>query len=507
MQADLKYPFSGNSWFCDQGVQVIGHAFLEDKLLMLSELANLFLKITNENDFEAILQNLNGNFAVVITQPNFQAAAVDPIRSFPILYKINNQQIQFLNAQGLEGPSNNLAIQQFKLAWCVPGNQTLLKDVFQLQAGQFIFNTSKGNSNPKFYFHHFQAVKNLELNAAEAQNNFDNAFQKIEPLLKNKTILVPLSGGYDSRLVLVSLVKAGYTSILAYTYGKRNSHEVEIAEKVCQQLNIKWEFVEYTDSIFDEFFTGNWEAYSRNNHFYTSLPHEQDFFALNELKKRGFLEKPFVAIPGFCGDLLGGSITAYLPNEFSLDGLKELIVKRHFQGYKAELTDLNQIEIMDETTFYDAYQHWFVCNKVSKFIVNSVRVYEHFGGSWVLPLWDNNLIKYWYAIPYQHRKKQKWYNQVLFEFYFKPNGVDFRKPGFDDNYPNKFKESIKKIIPKEWQSSIQQVNAVINKNDSNNLSALNQKIQLKLAIPQNNKEVNNTHALYLLSKMNMDELN
>jgi asparagine synthetase B (glutamine-hydrolysing) len=41
--------------------------------------------------------------------------------------------------------------------------------------------------------------------------------------------------------------------------------------------------------------------------------------------------------------------------------------------------------------------------RVAKFIVNSVRVYEFFGYSWRMPLWDNELIGFFSQVPLKFR--------------------------------------------------------------------------------------------------------
>ncbi|MEZ5008655.1 MAG: asparagine synthase-related protein [Chitinophagales bacterium] len=504
MLSELNYPFQFN-WYIQEHVAVIGWAFdVNNQRIENEHLASLFIEIINENSFVERLKNLNGNFAVVIESKNITALAVDHIRSFPLLYKQDEKSIQIVTNYNWQSEMqiDESSVEAFKKCWCTLDNTTLAKNIFQLQAGQYLWQSGNEPATPKFYYQHIQKDKVLNVDINEASKLFTSVFDKYFDLIKDKTVLVPLSGGYDSRLMISLLHQYGHSDVIAYTYGKEESHEVQIAKKVAQQLNVKWYFIEYNETLFNTFFTDQWQEYSDNNHFLSSLPHEQDFFALSYLKSKNLIPENFVALPGFSGDLLGGSITGYQPNEFSKVAFKNMIIQKHFQNSAIDY-DFSTFEaINSKDQFYDQYQCWFVNNKVTKFIVNSVRLYEYFGGSWLLPFWDKELIEYWYKVPYNKREQQKFYNDVIFKKFFSSLEIGYIKPGHDDNYPNQLKEKIKQHLPSVITNVVKKVKKSIQPNDVNNLSVLSDMIEGKIEQKVRNAAgINNIHAIYFLQKL------
>ncbi len=508
MLKDLHYPFN-YKWFISDTVAVLGWVYDEHgKVLEASSFAALFDPISDTDSFRILLRSLNGHFAVVIDKSDFRAAAVDHIRSIPILYKCSDVSFQLVNNFRSNTESwKQSAMNELKNCWCVLGNDTLLDNVEQLLPGQFIYENGD-KANVEFYNFHYRKQKVDAVDEEKAYKVLENTFKRLADHIQDRQVIVPLSGGYDSRLIVAMLHKLGHENMMAYTYGNKNSHEVKIAQKVAEQLNVEWHFIEYNDELFKSFFTDDWKKYSSKNHFLNSLPHEQDYFALHELIAKGVIKKDFLAIPGYCGDLLGGSITAYPVQNFDKQSLGLFLKKRHFQeqDLNAHLSDcgLHNFKIEDEASFYNAYQHWFVCNKVSKFIINSVRVYEYFGGEWLMPLWDNELVDYWYSVPYEFRKKQQFYNQVLFDRIFKPLEIDFKKPGFDDNYPSTIKETIKNWIPDSITKGVVKLKKHTVPKDPNNLQVLNGMIRTELKRDEkfDANEINNTHAIYFLQNLN-----
>ena len=107
---------------------------------------------------------------------------------------------------------------------------------------------------------------------------------------------------------------------------------------------------------------------------------------------------------------------------------------------------------------------------MSKFVINPNRNYEYFGFEWRMPLWDNELMEFWYKVPNEYRYNSVEYNRYL-ELLFKEYNVDFGK--FEKNV-NKLK-----IIPKPIYDFLKSIYYIIFKNkvDVNNYSSLIEKFK------------------------------
>lgn len=88
------------------------------------------------------------------------------------------------------------------------------------------------------------ALEKLEMPPLKSADVLDLIKETIEKnILKDTRLLVPLSGGYDSRLLTSLLIDSRlHANIETYTYGisydQKNSFEVEIAKNIAQKLNV-----------------------------------------------------------------------------------------------------------------------------------------------------------------------------------------------------------------------------------------------------------------------------
>lgn len=62
----------------------------------------------------------------------------------------------------------------------------------------------------------------------------------------NREIVVPLSGGLDSRTIVYYLKKLGCKNVICLSYGRKSSFEVKISKQVAERLGYKWILCEYT---------------------------------------------------------------------------------------------------------------------------------------------------------------------------------------------------------------------------------------------------------------------
>jgi asparagine synthase (glutamine-hydrolysing) len=493
----LKYDLY-HKWHRVENISVIGTAFHGKDFLKESLLAEYFKNCSDEKTFTGKLNTLSGHFAVVIDLKDEIFSAVDLVRTFPLfLQEEDGGDIVITDTP--EGNNRNISEEDyFTKLYCTTENNTLLLNCRQLQAGEYsITDKSLQISVIKKYYHHWGKTNKSD------QTELVNKLKELEKNIIDETIryasgraiLVPLSGGYDSRYILTLLKEKDYPLLECYTYGRKDSYEVLIAKNVAEKLNVKWHFIEYTNELLDNFFSESWKNYSSLNHHFSSLPHEQDFFALLFMKEKGLLESPTVIINGFCQDIHAGSFLEPIRN---FDLQKFILLKYHVNP------DLSAYE-----NSWNGFQEWLVKNRLSKFIINSVRVYEYFGLDFFLPFWHKDWIEFWYSIDISLRLNHQLYASYLLKDVFLRNGIEFKKPGYESSDRlYSLKRIAKTIIPKMLTEQIQQQHNKDKQRDPNNTLHLYEAIYAMLETKPAVKDykINHVHARYLLEVL-MEKMN
>jgi asparagine synthase (glutamine-hydrolysing) len=197
-----------------------------------------------------------------------------------------------------------------------------------------------------------------------------------------------------------------------------------------------------------------------------------------------------VVVNGFCQDIHAGSF---------IEPIKKFNLQKFIQ-YKYDL----QLDVSAYDNSWNGYQELLVKNRLSKFIINSIRVYEYFNLDYFLPFWNKDWIDFWYSLDMNERVKQKFYVAHLFNGIFKQYEIDFKKPttqNIDSLYA--IKKMAKSILPKSITSKIQAQNSQNEQKDVNNTVFLYNQIFEKLKNKPTTKDykINHIHALYLLENL------
>lgn len=375
------------------------------------------LTISNESEVTPALKGLNCHFALVVQTDRFTLAAVDRTRTFPLFYRTTGDQIIITDDIHKVETSfilDEKSVDSFKTHLCCYGNRTLLTNWDQLSAGEYLFYD---NATQEFRVKRYSAFTPIQplkkLDTVGMKETYLTAFQGILDSLKGQPIILSLSGGYDSRTILSVLHELGTHPVLAYTYGINNSYDKGIAEKIAKRFGLNWYFIEYDHQLLDQFFSDSWKTYVEKNHHFTSLPNEQDFFALHWLRRKSLLPDGGVVFTGNLGDCLGGS----------------MFKNRHIKSNRLQ------------------YQDDFLSNFESKYTLNGVRIYEYFGLGWRAPMVMPRILDAWFNIPLEERCYNNGFNEFLRNTFFKPLGIDFLKR--DHFYHSGFlKNFIKESLPR-----------------------------------------------------------
>ena len=174
----------------------------------------------------------------------------------------------------------------------------------------------------------------------------------------------------------------------------------------------------------------------------------QDYFAVRYLKNNNLISKDAVFIPGHTGDFLSGrKLDKELQNS-SFKKIKNLILRDHINFNKNSTLLNHSIDLAGN--HWSAYENWVMKERQSKFIVNSTYVFEFFGYTCYMPLWDKRLVDFFKSLPFHQKLNGKLYKETCYEL-FETSGLNFK----NELHPNKsvlliqkLKNQIKKILPK-----------------------------------------------------------
>lgn len=428
-----------------------GDIFYKNKLLSIEELINIlssrFSNVeSNNQDVVEFLKNLNGNFALVIDTSINSICIVDRVRSIPLFYSKSDKNIIISDdcyyiKDKLNNDFSEVNAVEFLLTGYVTGRETLIEGINQIQAGE-VLKYNKNNASFEAYSYHQYLYKNyLDLPEEELLITLDDIFMRVFKRLiestvnKGKQIVIPLSGGLDSRIVATFLKRLGIENVICFSYGRKDSIEVEISRQIARALGYEWRFIEYTnEKLYKNFHLSVSKNYDRYASNLVSLPHRQDFLAINELRDSGTIPGNSVIIPGHTGNInSGGHITINYKDskDYNFELFIEDTLKKHYMLWDFDdneklknifrekiKTYIGPIDINDNESWAKALGIFSLKERQSKFILNSVRTYEYFGYEWRIPICDLELIEFFSKIPIRNKIGKQLYKKYVREKLF-----------------------------------------------------------------------------------------
>jgi len=465
----------GFQWYSNETVFIKGCFFdSENNYYEKGNLISFFTYINNEAKFINTIKEINGIFTVLIKLNNKILIASDTTRIFPIFYTFRNAElfisddIEYLkgkfNLQEIDKNSSN----EFLASGYTLGNKTLLKNIFSLQSNEYIiFENSIITKRDFFFSYATNKLNNSEYFQLKKQaiKAFENTFKRLILSLNNRTAVVPLSGGYDSRLIALMLKKHNYKNVICYTYGKKNNLELNNSKKVANALGYKWVYVEYTNKLIENYIES--EKFKKFAHYtcnYISMPSLQDYFAVKYLSENNIIPSDSIFIPGHSGDLLGGSqFLKIIPKNLKSSKIPNLILKEKFYHNKISKTSkeiikstlkqllLNFDKNHQNNIPFSVFEDFDIKEKITKIIFKDSVGYTYFGYEHRFPYWDKELLSFFKDVPIKYKKLKFLYDDILKNYYFEEYNIKFDKevqPNLFQIYFQKFKEVIKLIVPK-----------------------------------------------------------
>ncbi|MDR1763318.1 MAG: asparagine synthase C-terminal domain-containing protein [Dysgonamonadaceae bacterium] len=465
MQFDIRLNLNkAYRWFSKNGVHAKGYLFdSEENLYRGEELCTYFSEAKNEQDFRDKLADANGVFSVVIERGGSLWLAVDRFRYFPIFYRQNLQMLRVGdNPDDLFEPDSRPELDEesctvFSALTYVLGNKTLLKDVFELQAGEYAVFEGQ-NIRTAFYHKYFAETRNISFEDAktELKRIIDNMGRRTFRLIDGRPAAVSLSGGLDSRLVACILKKSGIKNVVCYTFGvKTGNPELERSETVARKLGFDWHFVDYSTIKESDFYKQKtFLDFCKYTSRYVSKFGFAQYFACKNLIENKALQPGFVHFTGDGGDFFAGShLRPYMLNYKSISQIAKDLQYIHcdiaeLSGKERKLIFNHILKSLDKRNpLFGNVENWDLKERQAKYIINTTKLWEFYGLETQVPLCDKEFADFFAALPFEYRMNQKLYKTVLHELF---EEFDINFPQDVKTYEKPFIQQIKKYIKRTF---------------------------------------------------------
>lgn len=401
----------------------------------------------SDQEVASALGKLAGHFALVVSTPRRTIATVDRVRSIPLMYGEKDGQLHIddrgrrlrdrlgLKVEDID-PEQALAA---AMSGYTIGGKTLYRGMSELGVGEALVVDVRG-ARPLCWFTYDAWKPSIAIASPEKALSELHGFllERLVASADGRAIAVPLSAGYDSRFLAAGLKHLGYKEVRLFSYGRIGNHEAETARAIAERLGYPWRMVGYT--------TANQRAKVRDRDYDRALwnemescvatPFEQDWTAIESLRKDGYIPANALIVNGQSGDFITGNHAPVglmdLPRHLSPDERRvkmfKPFFKKHYRLWDALVSPANDAvverlltdgalkagaDFSPDQHVWGIYEYLEYVNRQAKYVVSGQRAYEAMGLGWRLPLWDDEFIQFWRHAPAELKREQSLYRRVL----------------------------------------------------------------------------------------------
>jgi asparagine synthase (glutamine-hydrolysing) len=401
--------------------------------------------VVKDDDIINYLACIRGNFSIIVKTDDYIVASVDCIRSIPLYYFVKNSTTFITDDVGyLKRTGHKLIISNDSQLSVLMSGYTLFEDTLYLGVksfipGQIFSYCSEGtnlyniNNFQTWFGDNNKSSGSLKLMCSEFNDVVLEVMENTINSLNNRQVVVPLSGGYDSRLIVSLLRYYNYENVICFTYGMVDNFEAISAKKIAQELGYKWIFIDLNIKEQQNFYKSDeFPSYLEYADTVDSVPYYQGLSAVKYLKEKNLVDSDAIFINGNSGDFItGGHISNFyqycnsnvsdniaynkiIDKYYSLwgylkisDNINEIIKKIKGNHKRLENEHNVNINICDFIYYYE-----FI-NRQSKFVIQGQKVYEYYGYEWRIPLWDLKMIEFWNSVPNNYKNGQFLYKKTI----------------------------------------------------------------------------------------------
>lgn len=459
MKYKLKLKINkGFSWHQKDGIHFKGYFYIEGKSTNLNDVFSYFSGLKSKNDFLNRLIKLNGCFSIVAEIEDSIIAVSDMQGSFPIFYSfkddilcITDDSEDIVKMTGFNS-INHTALIDYLHFGCVMYNDTLVDGINIIPAMSYIY----AEKNMKaFEYNKYMTLYDSEYSIDDtdfAKESLDSAFKsaslRLAESLGGKTAAVSLSGGVDSRAILMMLKIAKYKNVVCYSYGWKNNPDIEVAKSIAEAMGFKHFFIPYDrknwKSAYKDEYTKN---FIKSSHNLSAIAHMESHFVVRKLLKEKMIPIDSVFMTGHVGIMskshfeedryyakeeIAEKIWSYYGKLYSYRGNRK---KHYIERLNRYLGNKKNYPRREAESIYEnaGYE---MCR--GKHLINSHRQFEINGCEWRLPLMDREIFSVFESMNpcVRDEKKRFFTNYIISRTGGEINEAIFKKGTLAKAYKN-----------------------------------------------------------------------
>ncbi len=394
------------------------------------------------------LDGLDGHFALICELPHSIVMAVDPIRSIPLYFTSGSGGTQVsAHSEALRRSANITQINPdaalaVAMAGYTIGTRTLYRGLEQLGPGEFL-NCETGSAPRRVRYYQYRPWRVREEEEGVFRSRFAEMHMSlIERMVSQageRVIALPLSAGRDSRAIVSALAELGAKNVICFAYGLPGNYEAAASKKIAKKLGYEWHFVPSTHAGQRRFWNSDLNAEFQeiaDSNCSTTVVH--DLPVINELLRRGVIDRSAIIVNGNSGDYITGlhiqppvsEDLSGLTRQQCADAIVETMLKKHYRLWGALETKENDLVLarqlhselealdLDADAFrhpHGLYEYLELQDRQAKYVISRQRVYEFLGLEWRLPLWSRDYLDFFEAVPLDLKRRQRLYARALEE--------------------------------------------------------------------------------------------
>lgn len=445
-----KYAWASHDIKLENGDHL--ECWLAGQISSLNELAEL-VSSRNTEELNLFLKREQKAFGVIMRFDDYLFAACDRVQSYPIFWEqcrgglVVSADPRYFRSEHYRGRLCTKLLPLFKASGYSLGSNTMVQGVKRIRPGESIIHDGGGDVvSERYYLYMPHFSENSEASKSLRDELGDVLDEIVTSLISDadgRPIVLPLSAGFDSRLLLGKLVEHGAAdNLITFSYGAPGNMEAGEAKKFADQVGASWFFVAPDKSDVEEYKCGELREYLRFSGGIHTTSAVTEYFALKKMAENGYAGDQVLYINGQSGDFLTGG---HLFVEPDIDAYLDRIMAKHFGLLTVGAASPIRKEFKKvllgwagENDIAEANQEGFLPHRFhllfewqerqSTYVVNQQRAYDWFGIQWSLPLWHPKLMDFYERVPLEGQIKQKLYMDYLRHWNFKGLFDSMRAP-------------------------------------------------------------------------------